>query len=182
MNALASLAVLGNRSLPYGLAGVSFVAAASPVSMVRPFGLIDVLFYLLFYGIPVLSAIGLLISLYILYTQRTGKTLRCIIGNSCDIVTKSPYSKTFGIENSVMGALFYAFMLAAFAIAIPMGVQVPFHALLVLSVIASAFSLYLVYVQFLVLHQICDYCMLSAFINWAMTLIIGAVFLAFASS
>ncbi len=112
-----------------------------------------------------LSLVGLADAAYVLYTQRTGKTLRCLIGKSCDIVTKSRYATTFGIDNSAAGAVFYLLLIAAVLIA----PAVPWPLVLAASLIASIFSLYLVYLQLFVIKELCDYCMLSAFINWALT-------------
>jgi uncharacterized membrane protein len=140
---------------------------ATEASAVRPFGPLD----LIFLAVLGLLALGLLISAYILYTQRTGKKLYCLIGDKCDIVTKSEYSKTFGIDNSLLGIFYYGALLAVFAL----GISVPWPLVLLLSAIASIFSIYLVHIQLFVLRELCDYCMLSAFINWALTLIFGAV-------
>jgi uncharacterized membrane protein len=143
------------------------VALAEEILVSRPFGITE----LIYFAIVGLSALGLLISAYILYTQRTGKKLSCLIGDKCDIVTKSEYSKTFGIENSLLGVLYYGGLLAVIALGIP----VPGLLVLLVSAVSSLFSLYLVYIQFFVLRELCDYCMLSAFINWTLTIILAAV-------
>ena len=41
--------------------------------------------------------------------------------------------------------------------------------LLAASLAASLFSLYLVYLQFFVIKELCDYCMLSALVNWSVS-------------
>ncbi len=115
-----------------------------------------------------LSLIGLAVAAYVYYTQKTGKTLRCLIGKSCDIVTKSRYARTFGIDNSAAGAVYYICLMAGIVLA-SYGVPVPPVLLLAASLAASAFSLYLVYLQSFVIKELCDYCMLSAFINWALS-------------
>ena len=112
-----------------------------------------------------LSAAGLLIAAYVLYSQKSGKKMACMIGKNCDLVTTSPYAKTFGVDNSVMGVLFYSFLIAYSALALPVPAILP----LALSVVASAFSIYLVYLQFFVIKELCDYCILSALVNWGLT-------------
>jgi uncharacterized membrane protein len=115
-----------------------------------------------------LSLIGLIDAAFVYYTQKTGKTLRCLIGNSCDIVTKSRYAKTLGIDNSAAGIVYYAAVIAAIA-APQIGLQVPWLILFAASLAASLFSIYLAYLQFFVIKELCDYCLLSALINWAIS-------------
>lgn len=115
-----------------------------------------------------LALAGLLDAAYVFYTQSTGKTLRCILGKSCDIVTKSRYAKTFGIDNSAAGMAYYLLLIAANAL-VASGHPVPWLLPIAASLAASLFSLYLVYLQLFVIHELCDYCMLSAVINWAIS-------------
>ena len=86
--------------------------------------------------IILLSLIGLADAVYVLFTQKTGKTLRCLIGKSCDIVTKSKYATTFGIDNSIAGIAYYAALIAAIAF-IWLGVQIPWTLLFAASLVAS---------------------------------------------
>ncbi len=129
--------------------------------MLMPLSNVDIL-------IIALSLIGLLDAAYVYYTQKTGKTLRCLIGKSCDIVTKSRYARTFGIDNSAAGMAYYA-ALIAFVALLQLGIAVPWQLAFAASLAASLFSLYLVYLQSFVIKELCDYCMLSALINWALS-------------
>jgi uncharacterized membrane protein len=118
--------------------------------------------------IVALCAIGLADSAYVYYTQKTGRTLRCLIGNSCDIVTKSRYARTFGIDNSAAGAAYYAAVLA-FILLLQLGIPVPWQLAFAASLAASLFSVYLVYLQLFVIRELCDWCMLSALLNWGIS-------------
>lgn len=112
--------------------------------------------------LTLLALLGLLISIYISYSQKTGTKMSCIIGKNCTLVTTSPYAKTFGISNSDMG-IFYYLILIIFSV---FGFPIPYIFLLAISAVASLFSLYLIYLQFFVIRELCDYCVLSAFVNW----------------
>ncbi|MEK7148367.1 MAG: vitamin K epoxide reductase family protein [Patescibacteria group bacterium] len=56
----------------------------------------------------ILSLFGIAESLYLNYEARKHRTPVCLIGDGCSTVWKSPYSKTFGISNEILGIIFYA--------------------------------------------------------------------------
>ena len=60
----------------------------------------------------VLSVVGFVVSFYIFYSKKYDKPLHCMIGQDCDAVVKSKYGKTFGIENTVPGMLYYVLIFA----------------------------------------------------------------------
>ena len=60
----------------------------------------------------ILSLIGFAVSFYIYYTKKYDKKLHCVIGENCDAVVKSRYGKTFGIENTVPGMLYFLMIFA----------------------------------------------------------------------
>lgn len=93
----------------------------------------------------ILSLIGLPISIYSYYIEHkvkedTNYTAACDISDkiSCTKATRSKYSKTFGISNSLMGIPFYSAMAIASYCNAPSLVGVGAHA-------AAALSLYLGY-------------------------------------
>ncbi len=117
-----------------------------------------------------LSLLGLLISIYLLYNQRTGAKPLCIVGKNCDMVIKSRYAATMGVPNTILGILYYLFLISlpilrqaapAFSGSLQLSASV-------LSAIASLFSLYLLYLQAFVLREWCDYCIASALVNFAL--------------
>ena len=55
----------------------------------------------------ILSVVGFAVSFYIYYTKKYDKNMYCIIGQDCDAVVKSKYGKTFGIENTIPGMIYY---------------------------------------------------------------------------
>lgn len=112
--------------------------------------------------------------------QKSLKTQNCFIGESgCATVQTSVFATTFGVSNPIYGMI--GFTLGALVFAI-LGFQyiVPFGAfirkwwttidtiLLVGLGIGTAFSLWLLYVQFFVLMTSCIYCV------WVDTIMIGS--------
>lgn len=105
--------------------------------------------------IPALAAAGFAISAYLLYTQKAHLKPVCLIGRNCDIVVNSRYSRTFGVENTIFGLLYYG---SVFAITF-FGVALPPWVLLIAASLAALFSVYLTALQLFVIKGLCDYCM-----------------------
>ena len=113
----------------------------------------------------ILSLIGFAPSFYIYYSKSNNKKLHCILGENCDAVVKSRYGKTFGIENTVPGMLYYI-LIFVYGIAIFLNRNL-FKGDIIYYVIVSAslgsvlFSIYLAGVQAFVLKKWCEYCIIS---------------------
>jgi len=114
----------------------------------------------------ILSLIGFAVSFYIYYTKSYHKKMFCVIGEDCDAVVKSRYGKTFGMENTIPGMLYYAliFFYAAAAILnrnIFKGTTI-YYLIVIASIGSVAFSIYLIIVQAFVLKKWCEYCIVSS--------------------
>lgn len=117
--------------------------------------------------VPPLSFLGLIISLYVWYSQRSGKPIACWT-RDCDRIIRSPYSRLLGIHNSAIG--FWVFLFIFFMTLLPHeGINSRpylasflFVALILLSFIGTLVSLYLTYIQLFVLKGICNWCITSA--------------------
>ena len=109
-----------------------------------------------------LAFVGLVISLYLLYAQKTNKKPACILGKNCDIVIESKYAKTFGVENTIFGVIYYGILLAVLIF----GISVPYEMVLFATVCVALYSVYLSYLQFFVIKEFCDYCMVVNVSNW----------------
>ncbi|MEW6035361.1 MAG: vitamin K epoxide reductase family protein [Candidatus Micrarchaeota archaeon] len=118
--------------------------------------------------VAALSAACLLISAYVFYSKRSGRKLRCMIGKSCDIVTGSRYAVTFGVENSLMGMIYYSGLLLWAALPLP----IPAPAVIGAALVAALFSAYLTWLQLFVIREMCDWCMVVNISNWAMLAIL----------
>ncbi|MEK6840276.1 MAG: vitamin K epoxide reductase family protein [Nanoarchaeota archaeon] len=106
-----------------------------------------------------LAFVGFVNSFYIYYKKQKHQQLVCIIGSHCNTVIRSKYATLFGIDNTLLGMAYYAFLIFIFLI------TSPFFGLYFLVGGVALVSLYLLYIQLVVLKEWCDYCLLAAFIN-----------------
>ena len=125
------------------------------------------------------SIIGLIASVYIYRKKRLKQKLVCPRTASCDTVVHSTFATTFGIQNDILGLIYYITLGLLYSVLLLRGVlpfctmsaisAVPFvwlqFAITVITAGGVLFSVYLVAVQALRLHTWCAWCMLSAFAN-----------------
>ena len=122
------------------------------------------------------SLIGFLVSWYIYYKKNhTKEKLVCHIGNDCEKVVNSNYSKVLGIPLEVLGVAYYLF-LSLMVIATHLGSFtlfgfMIFDLILVASTGAFVFSVFLIYIQAFVIRDWCEYCLISATMSVAIFLI-----------
>jgi uncharacterized membrane protein len=116
----------------------------------------------MFFLIAPLAFACLIISLYLIYTEKTHKRPFCILGRNCDVVIESRYAKTLGVENTVFGILYYSLLLAVLVF----GLNVPSTLLIAAAGCVAIYSVYLSYLQFFVIKGFCDYCMVVNVSNW----------------
>lgn len=107
------------------------------------------------------STLGLIEAGYLSYKHYTGGVVPCSVTRGCEAVLSSQYSEIFGIPISFLGMLFYATVLVL-AVNIFDGKARAFIFLFIISSIAFAVSLVLVYLQFFVIKAVCAYCLTSA--------------------
>ena len=126
--------------------------------------------------ILVFSLAGLFESIYLNYECRRHRVPVCLIGNQCQIVWNSPYSKTFGISNEVLGLIYYA-TLAAVEWMIFSGDTSSLMMIgeYIILIGGAIMSVYFFFVQWFRIKAWFFWCTLSAVIVWAM-LIVRAVF------
>ena len=113
-----------------------------------------------------LSIVGFAVSFYIFHSKKYDKPMHCMIGQDCDAVVKSKYGKTFGVENTVPGMIYY---LLIFAYAAGMLLNrnifkgnIIYHFLVIASIGSVLFSIYLAAVQAFILKKWCEYCIVSS--------------------
>ena len=122
------------------------------------------------FWIPILALVGLADTLYLLYKKLKHEKLVCFFEDHCNNVSKSKYGYFFGFPNEFLGVGFYLFVLSSFVLSL-FGITtilgIPLFSLLLLAVIlASLASLYLLFVQAFILKEWCEWCVLSAFVNF----------------
>ena len=115
-----------------------------------------------------LSILGFMLAFYIWNKKKKKEKLYCIIGKDCNKVIESEHSEHFGMENTVIGMLYYIFIAILSLVALLFPVISTFGlfsvGFIVIAGIAALFSLYLVSVQLFVLRELCEYCLASTVI------------------
>jgi uncharacterized membrane protein len=119
-----------------------------------------------------LALLGLGTSAYLTY-EHFSTPLICL-GPGCQTVTRSSYSRIFGLPLPILGLLSYGAILWLgiwrFR-ARSLSSRYPLLGILGLALTGTLFSAYLTYLQFAVLHGLCVWCLISAA---AMTAILAA--------
>lgn len=115
--------------------------------------------------ILVLAFLGLVLASYINKKKSKKEVLHCIIGEDCNKVINSRFGKTFGVENTLLGMVYYVIVLLLSLIVLTnlIALQGLFYWIFFLVLAGSAaFSLYLTIIQLFVLKELCEYCLVSA--------------------
>ena len=121
--------------------------------------------------IQIAAGIGLILSAYLYSVDRKlAKNSEyhavCDISNkiSCTAVTKSPFSKMFGVPNALLGILFYAFIMGAAYLQL-------LWAVLIASVAAVILDIYLFYIMHTRIKKYCIACIATYAVNLAILLL-----------
>lgn len=115
------------------------------------------------YAIMGSSAVGLVVSLYLLSVHWGWEPAICLGIGACEVVNTSIYSELLGIPVALLGALTYLALLAtAILIWRHMYEEQACLVQFLLATIGVAFSAYLTYIEIFVLRAICPWCVLSA--------------------
>lgn len=117
------------------------------------------LFFILF-----LSFIGIVETAYLIRQRKIKERPICILGKECHKVLESKYSKLIGVNNDILGLLFY---IAIFILSIMLAVSFGQRAFLILltkifAIAGFLFSLILIFIQWRIIKSWCFWCVLSA--------------------
>ncbi len=117
------------------------------------------------------SLIGLADSIYLTIEHVTGRSVRCTIVAGCSEVLSSQYAVVAGVPLALIGAgaYFSVFSLATLA---AFGYRAAATLLTVLVLMMFLVSLWLIYLQAFVIHAFCQFCLLSAAVTTALTVIV----------
>ncbi len=126
--------------------------------------------------ISIFSLIGLLDVGFIHYKKTNNNKLVCVIGKDCNTVLESKYNSFLGIPMTIWGGLYYLgmFVLAILCLGQVIslfGVQ-SIYVLKLLSALAALGSIGLIFIQLVVLKEWCEYCLLSAVVNFLLFIVI----------
>ena len=117
-----------------------------------------------------LSLVGLADSIYLTVQHLTGQSLRCTVIAGCSEVLSSPYSHFGRVPLAVLGAVAY-FTVFSLAILAAFGHKFAQGLLTALVAVMFLMTLWLLYLQALVIHHFCQYCLLSAAVTVTLTAI-----------
>ncbi len=122
-----------------------------------------------------LGIVGFCIASFIRKKRVTNEKLVCVIGNDCNKVINSKYSRLFGVQNEVIGIIFYG-LVVLYSLLGMNGIEsigpVMFSTVFMIgSGFAAATSLVLVYIQVAVIREWCEYCLASALVSIAVFLV-----------
>jgi len=118
----------------------------------------------------VVSLIGLADSIYLTVEHVTGQSVRCTIVAGCSEVLSSQYAVVKGLPLAAIGAAAY-FTVFSLATLAAFGYRVAGTLLTVVVLLMFLFSLWLFYLQAFVIHAFCQFCLLSAAVTTALTVI-----------
>jgi len=116
------------------------------------------------------SLIGLADAIYLTVEHVTGQSVRCTIVAGCSEVLSSQYAVVGGVPLAGIGAAAYfgVFSLATLA---AFGYRLAGTLLTAVVLLMFLVSLWLIYVQAFVIHAFCQFCLLSAAVTTALTVI-----------
>jgi uncharacterized membrane protein len=117
-----------------------------------------------------LSAIGISETVYLIKKRIVHERPVCPIGDGCEVVLTSKYSKLFVVPNDIWGLIIYiciAFIAGLLVLEIePLDL---WHKILVgLIIFASCASLFFTYLQKYIIKSWCFWCLMSACTIWLM--------------
>lgn len=123
-----------------------------------------------FYAFILVAALGGFgVAANIWHTKSSGKQLVCPTGSNCNVVVNSRFSKFLGISLEYWGMTYFIVILCAYSSILmqPGLLSMPIFlwAVVLLTVGASMFSCYLLFVQAFLLKAWCIWCILAASIS-----------------
>lgn len=126
-------------------------------------------------AVPVLSVIGLGVSLYLTYIEFTQARALCGPVGDCNAVQNSPYAKLFGvIPIGLVGAIGYIAILFAWIwrrMRSDTLTRIAGPVMFGMALFGTLFSIYLTYLELFVIHAVCIWCLSSAVIITALMLL-----------
>src|ERR1700754_1278615 len=118
----------------------------------------------------IVSLIGLADAIYLTVKHVTGQSVRCTIVAGCSEVLSSQYAVVRGVPLAAIGAAAY-FTVFSLAILAAFGYRIAGTLLTLVVLLMFLVSLWLIYLQAFVIHAFCQFCLLSAAVTTALTVI-----------
>ena len=109
----------------------------------------------------VVALIGLTDAIYLTIHHYTSEAVPCGLTGGCEMVLSSAWSQIGGIPLSLFGAAAY-FVAFSFSLLVAYGNRLLWKLFGLLAISMAGYSIYLIYVQKYLIHDFCQYCLLSA--------------------
>ena len=124
----------------------------------------------LYIAMALVALAGLADAIYLTVQHLTGQSVRCTVISGCSEVLSSPYSSFNGVPLALIGAAAY---FAAFSLATLAAFGYPLVGKLLLILVGLMFitTLWLIYLQALVIGHFCQFCLLSAAVTTILTVL-----------
>lgn len=119
----------------------------------------------------IVSLIGLADAIYLTVQHVTGQSVRCTIVSGCSEVLSSSYAVVGGVPLALIGAAAY-FSVFSLATLAAFGYRIAGALLGPLVLLMFLVSLWLVYLQAFVIGAWCQFCLLSAAVTTALTVVV----------
>lgn len=119
----------------------------------------------------VVSLIGLADAIYLTVEHVTGQSVRCTIVAGCSEVLSSQYAVVAGVPLAAIGAAGY-FTVFSLATLAAFGYWIAGRLMQSLVLLMFLISAWLFYLQAFVIHAFCQFCLLSAAVTTALTIIV----------
>ena len=114
----------------------------------------------------IVALLGLIVSGYLLFEYVSGGPILCGVNSSgCDTVRNSPYAYFLGIPTPLFGVLFYICLAVGALMITEKTYKLVRMPLTLLTGIGLAFSLWLTYLEKVVIHAWCTWCLASALLS-----------------
>lgn len=100
----------------------------------------------------------------------SGKKMFCLIGGKCELVVSSTYGTTLGIKNEIIGMSYYGLLIIYSLVGIlwpdlVSGFNLGMTVIKGITILATIFSIYLLFVQTVILKTLCSWCLIAIGIN-----------------
>ena len=126
------------------------------------------------YGLAAfVSLIGLADSIYLTVEHLSGRSVRCTIVSGCSEVLSSSYATVRGVPLAAIGAVGY-FTVFSLATLAAFGYKGLGKVLLFIVSAMFLTTLWLLYLQAFVIRHFCQFCLLSALVTTALTILVIA--------
>lgn len=114
-----------------------------------------------------LAFLGFLTATYLTILHYKNALPPCAITKGCETVLTSKYSVIFGIPIALLGSFFYTSVIAACILFYHGSKKIFAKAIFLISSAGITVSILLFYIQFALIKNFCQYCVLSEVINFS---------------